>query len=130
MPDLPRSAPAPRIHPSPTISIPHFVARNKPPSIVIFTNELIEASGAKTTAWGKASPNAADFDVVILDLVTLAKAIDGGFDVSRMRGPSKSQIGQLLSANGLVIAIVPPVAYFRPKKGGRLPLYWWSPIPI
>jgi hypothetical protein len=98
--------------------------------MLIFTNEAPEATLATTVAWGKAALNAADFDVVILDLVTLGRSIEAGLDISRLSGPSKSQIGQLLSANGVVLAIVPPIAYFRSKKGVRLLPYWWSPIPI
>ena len=97
----------------------------------MISNEALGIAGVKTVTWGGDTPNVADYDVAVLDLVTLSKALQkGSIDMSKVKGPTADQVAQLQTANGMIVAILPPVTKIRPKRGTWLSPYWWCRMPL
>lgn len=114
-----------------TVAVPSGLVAEKPQlRVLLVTTEEIIVRGVLTVAWGKTLPNCADFDVVILDLVSLHKRMTTRSPATVVR-PNDDEIGKLLWSQGAVICITPPVRELGAQAGakGQSP-FWWSPIPL
>src|SRR3989440_878161 len=98
--------------------------------ILLVTNEKFSLKGVRVVSWTESIPNAADYDVVLLDLVNLSDhALNVRIDSSKSVRPKPDEIVQLLWSDGMVICITPPVQAITYGRISVSP-YWWSPIPL
>ncbi len=99
--------------------------------VLLISQAGVSVSGLETIGWNDDIPNVADYDVIILDLVTLRGGIEvGDLTFDPRRGPSRDQVNLLLWSEGGVVCIMPPVNELKSKQRGSVSPYWWSPIPL
>jgi hypothetical protein len=131
------SAKLPDVGPKKSLSTEFLEAHGAAPSpetprVLLVSNVRMMVSGVTPVSWDGPIPNPADFDVVILDLVTLwdktqkAKQLPKAIAVL-----TQNAIANLLWSSGRVVCVVPPIEDFEPwnVKGYDSP-FWWSPIPL
>ncbi len=98
--------------------------------ILVVTDIDITVSGIAIAKWGDV-PNVADYESVILDLVSLSETVgDGGMSRYELQKPDQADVLKLLESNGRIIGIIPATPSLTLREGGPLPIFWWSPIPL
>ncbi len=99
-------------------------------TVLLITDCDFAVSGVEAVGWSEEIPNVADYDNLIIDLVSLSQRLHDGevFEEESLR-PPLGEIQQLVMSNGRVICVTPPE---NPLAPGRLQVnpYWWSPIPL
>ena len=127
--------------------------------ILVISSEIGKLASVKTVTWSEELPNIADFDVVIMDLVSLHSDVENNrIKLNNLRSPNKEAVSKLIESGGELIVISYPATRLTqyvpesvsgqntgvvcgvvpgtPTKQLTMPksphdnLYWWSPIPI
>jgi hypothetical protein len=120
--------------------------------ILVISSEIGKLASVKTVTWSEELPNIADFDVVIMDLVSLYSDVENNkIKLDNLRYPNKEAVNKLVGSEGELIVISCPATHLTqdvpitgeprgitfPAKPSanqrdtpRNNLYWWSPIPI
>jgi len=83
-------------------------AARKDSRILLISDEHLSIAGIRVASWTSSIPNAADYEAVVLDLVSLGEAVRiGKVDLSKPLKPTAKQIHQLVWSQGVVICIMP-----------------------
>jgi len=128
--------------------------------ILVISSEIGKLASVKTVTWSEELPNIADFDVVIMDLVSLYSDVKNNkIKLKILSYPYNEAVSKLIVSGGELIVISYPATHltqYVPKSvsgqgtsgivSGVVPgtrteqltmpksphdnLYWWSPIPI
>lgn len=127
--------------------------------ILVISSEIGKLASVKAVTWSEELPNIADFDVVIMDLVSLYSDVENNrIKLNNLRSPNKEAVSKLIESGGELIVISYPATrltqyvpesvsgqntgvvsgvvpgtrteQFTMPKSPHDNLYWWSPIPI
>ena len=127
--------------------------------ILVISSEIGKLASVKTVTWSEELPNIADFDVVIMDLVSLHSDVKNNkMKLNNLGYPNNEAVSKLIEFGGELIVISYPatcLTQYVPESvsgqdtgvvSGVVPgthttqptmpkspqdnLYWWSPIPI
>ncbi len=98
--------------------------------ILLITEEAIAVTGVDAVGWEDDIPNVADYDVLVLDLVSLHRVlVEGGMRLDKVSKPRQGEVNQLLQSDGMIIAVMPAIPHLG-TPGRHISPYWWSPIPL
>ena len=99
-------------------------------TVLLITDCDFAVSGVDAVGWTEEIPNVADYDNLIIDLVSLSQRLHRGevFEEVILR-PTFGEIQQLIMSSGKVICVTPPENPLGPGPVQINP-FWWSPIPL
>jgi len=98
--------------------------------ILVISSMIGKLASVKTVTWSEELPNIADFDVVLMDLVSLYSEIENNtIELDDLNYPNIEAVANLVGSNGELIVIACPATHLEQGYCSKQ-LYWWSPIPI
>ena len=94
--------------------------------ILVISSEIGKLASVKTVTWSEELPNIADFDVVILDLVSLYSDVENNkIKLDNLRYPNKEAVSKLIGSEGELIVISYPETHLMqpvPERISRQPM--------
>jgi len=82
---------------------------SKEKRILVISSEIGKLASIKTVTWSEELPNIADFDVVIMDLVSLYSDVENNkITLDNLRYSNKAAVGKLIESDGELIVISYP----------------------
>ena len=94
--------------------------------ILVISSEIGKLASVKTVTWSEELPNIADFDVVIMDLVSLYSDVENNkIKLDNLRYPNKEAVNKLIGSEGELIVISYPETHLMqpvPERISRQPM--------
>jgi hypothetical protein len=89
--------------------------------ILVISSEIGKLASVKTVPWSEELPNIADFDVVIMDLVSLCSDVENNkTKLDNLRYPNKEAVSKLIGSEGELIVISYPATHLTQPVPERI----------
>ncbi len=89
--------------------------------ILVISSEIGKLISVKTVTWSEELPNIADFDVVIMDLVSLYSDVENNkIKLNTLRYPNKEAVNKLIRSGGELIVISYPATHLMQPVPERI----------
>ncbi|NQE04527.1 hypothetical protein C5S32_01535 [ANME-1 cluster archaeon GoMg1] len=89
--------------------------------ILVISSEIGKLTSVKTVPWSEELPNIADFDVVIMDLVSLYFDVENNkIKLNNLRYPNKEAVSKLIEFDGELIVISYPATHLTQPVPERI----------